>query len=442
MSRTTRVLAQVVALLFAPACDKPLAVSPTKAPTAGLSVCWRDPDDGDLGIDRALRTTLANRLKAAGYVLVKRGCDLSVSWAYTTRGNDDDNAFRTARITVRTGDGTLLDEHDFQFGQSDLPADDADRLAIVLVNAINASPKIATMVAPATEAYGAVSVAPSGIKVGRGVANMALLTPSALDLALGSVPHERRLDVAVERGALWRTVENVFDALMADSRNAVRLHLPGGVIAELDLVRSSTSRGSSSWLTLWLSGNWLDVTWRTDRPCAQVPRSFTSNGWHYDAMRSGLKSCNGDCFDRLVFADKSTDDTEYSELLAIAAQAHRGVFELDPQGRYAADPTCKGDPDVPKEDVDVIIGHHLGAIAHCSEDYQGDVRVVLTLGTDGHAADTVVEFGNASLKVWDSEKTCVATVLANLSFPIPAHEQTISYVLHFDGRHHVQRADE
>lgn len=142
MRKLMQVLVGVV--LFA-ACDRPLAVSPTKAMTPGLSVCWREPDSGDEGTDRALRLAMGKRLEQAGYVLTPRSCDLGVDWGYTTKGRDYDMAFRTARLSVRGRGNKLLEHRDFEFGPSDLPIEDPDRLAIVLVNAVNASTKVASL---------------------------------------------------------------------------------------------------------------------------------------------------------------------------------------------------------------------------------------------------------------------------------------------------------
>ncbi|HEY1954425.1 MAG TPA: AgmX/PglI C-terminal domain-containing protein [Polyangiaceae bacterium] len=131
--------------LFTSACGKPLAVSPTHARAPGLSVCWRDVDDSDLGLERPVRVAIGKRLEAAGYTLVKHGCDLAVGWSFTTRGHGSDTAFWGLRMTVRRGDGTLVDHGERTFGPSDLPADDPDRLAMVVVNALNASPKVAAV---------------------------------------------------------------------------------------------------------------------------------------------------------------------------------------------------------------------------------------------------------------------------------------------------------
>jgi len=144
MFSAKRALAAGVILLGA-SCDQPLAVSPTKAVVPGQSVCWRALDAGDAGLDRALRVAIGKRLESAGYALVPTACDLSVSWGYTTKGRDFDMAFRTARLSVRGRGDAMLEHRTFEFGPSDLPIDDPDRLAIVLVNAVNASARVAAV---------------------------------------------------------------------------------------------------------------------------------------------------------------------------------------------------------------------------------------------------------------------------------------------------------
>jgi len=148
-----RKLMQVlVAVVLVSACDRPLAVAPTKAITPGLSVCWREPDAGDEATDRAVRRAIGKRLKDAGYVLTTGSCDIGVEWGYTTKGRDYDMAFRTARLSIRGRGDALLEHRDFEFGPSDLPIEDPDRLAIVLVNAVNASRKVASLMPTATPA--------------------------------------------------------------------------------------------------------------------------------------------------------------------------------------------------------------------------------------------------------------------------------------------------
>lgn len=142
ITSSSRLLLTVV---FAIACDHPIAAVPTMATsTKTLAICWRDPDKGDDASDTALMNAIKSRLSSAGYhVLTKGVCDIDLSWKFSTRGhrNEDDESYREATVTVR-GDGPL-DVLRLSFGPGDVPTGDPDRLAILIVNALNASAKVA-----------------------------------------------------------------------------------------------------------------------------------------------------------------------------------------------------------------------------------------------------------------------------------------------------------
>jgi hypothetical protein len=140
---TRRALATL--LFLAAACDHPIAAVPTMATsTKTLAICWRDPDKGDDASDTALMNAFKSRLSSAGYhVLTKGVCDIDVSWKLSTSGhrNEDDMSYREVTLTVR-GDGPLDMIH-LSYGPGDVPTSDPDRLAILMVNALNASAKVA-----------------------------------------------------------------------------------------------------------------------------------------------------------------------------------------------------------------------------------------------------------------------------------------------------------
>ncbi len=135
----------LVALLCAIACDHPIVAVPTMATTTKtLAICWRDPDKADDQSDTALMNAFKSRLASAGYrVLTKGVCDIDVSWKLSMRGtrNEDDESYREVTLTVR-GDGPLDVIH-LSFGPGDVPTNDPDRLAVLMVNALNASAKVA-----------------------------------------------------------------------------------------------------------------------------------------------------------------------------------------------------------------------------------------------------------------------------------------------------------
>jgi hypothetical protein len=137
------VLAAAFALALA--CDHPIAAVPTMATsTKTLAICWRDPDKGDDSADTALMNAIKSRLSSAGYhVLTKGVCDIDVSWKLSMKGtrSEEDESYREVTMTVR-GDGPL-DVIRLSFGPGEVPTKEPDRLAILMVNALNASSKVA-----------------------------------------------------------------------------------------------------------------------------------------------------------------------------------------------------------------------------------------------------------------------------------------------------------
>lgn len=135
-----------LAVLLVVACDHPIVAVPTTATaTKGLVICWRDADQGDEGASSTLITVMAKHLRAAGYHVVTKGtCDISLEWAFASRGHDNefDSSYREATLTVRDG-STFIDKIKLEWGPGEVPTDDSNRLAILLVNALNASAKVA-----------------------------------------------------------------------------------------------------------------------------------------------------------------------------------------------------------------------------------------------------------------------------------------------------------
>jgi hypothetical protein len=135
----------LVLAVLAIACDHPIAAVPTMATaTKSLAICWRDPDKVDDASDTSLMNAIKSRLASAGYrVLTKGVCDIDFGWKFSTKGtrNEDDESYREVTLTVR-GDGPLDVIH-LSFGPGEVPTSDPDRLAILVVNALNASAKVA-----------------------------------------------------------------------------------------------------------------------------------------------------------------------------------------------------------------------------------------------------------------------------------------------------------
>jgi hypothetical protein len=132
-------------LLALLACETPIAAVPTMATaTKDVVICWRDADEGDDGANAAITTALAKRLRGAGYHVITKGvCEVSIEWGFSSRGHDNENdsSYRQATVTLRAD--KVIDKIRLEWGPGQVPTDDADRLAILLVNAINASAKFA-----------------------------------------------------------------------------------------------------------------------------------------------------------------------------------------------------------------------------------------------------------------------------------------------------------
>lgn len=125
-------------------CPKPIAAVPTTATaTKAIVVCWDDPSerDDDTGFLKALKA----RLIGAGYDLTSPVCDIVFSYAFEWGSDRGDKYYREATLIARTGSGTV-DKINLTFEYpTDVPASDTDRLAILLVNALNKSEKVAAL---------------------------------------------------------------------------------------------------------------------------------------------------------------------------------------------------------------------------------------------------------------------------------------------------------
>ena len=137
--------AWIIALL-ALGCDQPIPAVPTSATaTKDLVICWRDPDQGDDASNASMIHAMAKALRGAGYQVVTKGiCEISLEWQLASRGheNEFDSSYREATLTVRDG-STFIDKVQLEWGPGQVPTDDPNRLAILLVNALNASAKVA-----------------------------------------------------------------------------------------------------------------------------------------------------------------------------------------------------------------------------------------------------------------------------------------------------------
>jgi hypothetical protein len=141
-------LASVVVALGAAGCETPIQAVPTMATTTqGLAVCWSPPDEGDAASGTGeLKKAVGARLGSAGYRLVTAGhCDLRLSWDLKSQEHNGTHGYREVTLIMRDGKGTFVDRAHMEFLQWDVPVAEPDRLAILMVNAVNASAKVATL---------------------------------------------------------------------------------------------------------------------------------------------------------------------------------------------------------------------------------------------------------------------------------------------------------
>lgn len=120
-----------------------------------MSICWKsteespsnDPSAAETPTDESakLRRALGERLEAAGYTLVAKDCDLRLAWAYTTATRNEGSDFRSISVTIKARkEDRILDLVKIHLDPDAAPIHQPDRVAIPVVNAMNASPRLAT----------------------------------------------------------------------------------------------------------------------------------------------------------------------------------------------------------------------------------------------------------------------------------------------------------
>jgi hypothetical protein len=129
---------------------KPTPLTPTSADaTKGMSVCWKSVEESSDAASSEesakLRRAIGERLEAAGYTLVAKDCDLRLAWAYTTAQRNDGSDFRSISVTIKARkEDRILDLVKLHLDPDMAPIDQPERVAIPVVNAMNASPRLAT----------------------------------------------------------------------------------------------------------------------------------------------------------------------------------------------------------------------------------------------------------------------------------------------------------
>jgi hypothetical protein len=127
---------------------------------------------------------------------VRRACDLQVEWSLL----DQDIARPRRRprrvIGLRDGLDNPVATITKAYGESDIPTGDADRLAILMVNEINASRQVADWkhLKAAPVAADPIVMAEAGISIGYDASGKATLEVLALQSALAHVPADKPVD--------------------------------------------------------------------------------------------------------------------------------------------------------------------------------------------------------------------------------------------------------
>jgi hypothetical protein len=91
---------------------------------------------------------LVLRLQEAGYVVAEKGpYDVSAGTSFSIkRPRHEDAAFARARLRLKDRKGEVVEEITMEFRNHAVPAAEPDRVAVILVNELNKSPKVAALV--------------------------------------------------------------------------------------------------------------------------------------------------------------------------------------------------------------------------------------------------------------------------------------------------------
>lgn len=160
-ARSARVLVAaavltLVTLISVLACAPP-PQTPTQADaTAGLSICFSKEGDDDTAGSAELRKALGQRLAGAGYKLVEKGrCDIRLHWSYTFETRGGDSSYTSVTFTIRGRTDDVLEKIKVERNRGDAPIEKPDLIAVPIVNAMNASPKLAAYAASRRRPAGA-----------------------------------------------------------------------------------------------------------------------------------------------------------------------------------------------------------------------------------------------------------------------------------------------
>lgn len=128
-------------------CPKPVPAVPTTATaTKGLVICWNDAENKSVDEDKAFLVAFRKRLESAGYDLTSSLCDVTFAYSFRSKGEHGEQGYTEVTLTLSDAHG-VVDHIKLEFEEVwELPTSDHDRLAILLVNAMNKSDKLAQYV--------------------------------------------------------------------------------------------------------------------------------------------------------------------------------------------------------------------------------------------------------------------------------------------------------
>jgi len=111
--------------------------------TKALVICWTVPSTAS-DEQKVFLTAFKARLEGAGYDLTSRVCDIDFAYGFGWREEAGDKYWREVTLVVSDGSGEV-EKIKLEFEGYDFPLDKPDRLAIVLVNRLNASDTLAKL---------------------------------------------------------------------------------------------------------------------------------------------------------------------------------------------------------------------------------------------------------------------------------------------------------
>lgn len=135
-----------IALVALAGCPKPIAAVPTSATiTKGLVICWNDEEQKADDDDKPFYAAVRKELERAGYDLTSRVCDVTLGFKLGWQTDQGDKGYTNASLVVSDAHG-VVDKFELHFDQiTDVPYKEPDRLAILLVNEMNKSQKVAAV---------------------------------------------------------------------------------------------------------------------------------------------------------------------------------------------------------------------------------------------------------------------------------------------------------